>query len=62
MDKFLQNRQFIFSMVALVLVTIFTWIMKYPGEIYVQLIGLIVLGYLPSQTVKDWIQRGQPNG
>ncbi len=59
MDKFLQNRQFIFAMVVFVIATLFCWVMKYPGEIYVQLVGLVVLGYLPSQTVKDWIQKGQ---
>lgn len=59
MEKFIQNRQFIFSMVSLIVVTLFTWLMKYPGEIYVQLFGLIVLGYLPSQTITDWIKRGQ---
>lgn len=56
----LEIQKFAFSMFALILGTLFSWLMKYEGAVYVQLFGVVVTGFLVSQAVVDW--KGKSNG
>jgi hypothetical protein len=47
-------RKFAFSIYALTLATVFSWLMKYEGTVYVQLFAVVTTGYLVAQAAVDW--------
>ena len=47
------GKKFVFSTIAIVAISITTILMKYPGDIYLKLVGAIVSVFIASQTISD---------
>lgn len=47
------RKKFIFALVSLVIGTSVTIYLNYPGEVYVQIFGIVVTGFLVCQAYVD---------
>ncbi len=50
----IENRKFIFALVSLIIGTLFSWVMRYEGTVYLQIFSVVTVAYLTSQAVVDW--------
>lgn len=61
-DKFMVIKKFTFSVFAFTLGTATCIYLKYPGETYVQIVGIIATGFLVAQAYVDAKKTTPPAG
>jgi hypothetical protein len=54
LEKFFGQRKFIFTLVALTVVSFMFGVMKWDADNYVKVITALVFAYLTAQAVVDW--------